>query len=174
MENNENSVKIVKFKPEYSGFKGEIIQIIFIFLLSIFVYFAPKPIELSAYIKDPRVYLIISGILCFIAIIKYLKLKIYISTHNYVLTQQRLTCESGFMSRKISNLELWRVIDIELKQSAIEFTTGGCSIVLTTQDLSDPILYIKGLNINTGKQVYNVLTEYVALATRTGGVTRMV
>lgn len=174
MENNENSVKIVKFKPEYSGFKGEIMQIIFIFLLSIFVYFAPKPIELSAYIKDPRVYLIVSGILCFIAIIKYLKLKIYISTHNYVLTQQRLTCESGFMSRKISNLELWRVIDIELKQSAIEFTTGGCSIVLTTQDLSDPILYIKGLNINTGKQVYNVLTEYVALATRTGGVTRMV
>ena len=174
MENNENSVKIVKFKPEYSGFKGEIIQIIFIFLLSIFVYFAPKPIELSAYIKDPRVYLIISGILCFIAIIKYLKLKIYISTHKYILTQHRLTCESGFMSRKISNLELWRVIDIELKQSAIEFTTGGCSIVLTTQDLSDPILYIKGLNINTGKQVYNVLTEYVALATRTGGVTRMV
>ena len=174
MENNENSVKIVKFKPEYSGFKGEIIQIIFIFLLSIFVYFAPKPIELSVYIKDPRVYLIVSGILCFIAIIKYLKLKIYISTHRYVLTQQRLTCESGFMSRKISNLELWRVIDIELKQSAIEFTTGGCSIVLTTQDLSDPILYIKGLNINTGKQVYNVLTEYVALATRTGGVTRMV
>lgn len=174
MENNENSVKIVKFKPEYSGFKGEIMQIIFIFLLSIFVYFAPKPIELSAYIKDPRVYLIVSGILCFIAIIKYLKLKIYISTHNYVLTQQRLTCESGFMSRKISNLELWRVIDIELKQSAIEFTTGGCSIVLTTQDLSDPILYIKGLNINTGKQIYNVLTEYVALATRTGGVTRMV
>lgn len=175
MENNENNnTKIVKFKPEYSGFRGEIIQIIFIFLLSLFVYFVPKPIELSQYIKDSRIYFIVSGILCFIAFIKYLKLKIYISTHKYVLTQQRLTCESGFLSRKVSNLELWRVIDIELKQSAIEYTTGGCTIVLTTQDLSDPMLYIKGLNIDTGKQVYNILTEYVALATRTGGVTRMV
>lgn len=174
MENNDNIVKTIKFKPEYAGFKGEIIQIIFIFLLSIFVYFAPKPIELSRYIKDPRVYLIISGILCFIAFIKYLKLKIYISTHKYILTQQRLTCESGFMSRKVSNLELWRVVDIELKQNAIEYTTGGCTIVLTTQDLSDPMLYIKGLSINAGKSVYDTLTNYVALATKTGGVTRMV
>ena len=173
MENNENIAKTIKFKPEYSGFKGELIQIIFIFLLSIFVYFAPKPIELSRYIKDPQIYLIASGVLCFIAFIKYLKLKIYISTHKYILTQHRLTCESGFMSKKVSNLELWRVVDIELKQSAIEYTTGGCTIVLTTQDLSDPMLYIKGLNINTGKNIYNVLTDYVALATKTGGVTRM-
>ena len=78
------------------------------------------------------------------------------------------------MSRKVSNLELWRVVDIELKQSAIEYATGGCTIVLTTQDLSDPMLYIKGLSINAGKSVYDTLTNYVALATKTGGVTRMV
>ena len=174
METNEKTLKSVKFKPEYKGFKGEIMQIIFMFLLSAFVYFAPKPLELSMYIKDPKVYLIISGILCFFAFIKYLKLKIYISTHTYVLTHQRLTCESGFMSKKVSNLELWRVIDIELKQSAVEFATGGCTIVLTTQDLSDPMMYIKGLSIEAGKSIYNTMTDYVALATKTGGVTRMV
>lgn len=173
MENNDNISKTIKFKPEYSGFKGEIMRIIFIFLLGIFVYFAPKPIELSRYIKDQRIYLIISGILCFVALVKYFKLKIYISTHKYVLTQQRLTCESGFMSKKVSNLELWRVVDIELKQSAIEYTTGGCTIVLTTQDLSDPILYIKGLSIDAGKNIYDTLTNYIALATKTGGITRM-
>lgn len=173
MENNEKEIKTITFKPEYSGFKGQLMSSIFLILLGVVVYYVPKPIELAMYIRDPRIYLFVSAFLGFIGVIKFLKLKIYISSHGYILNQQRLTCESGFLSKKVSNLELWRVVDIELKQSAVEYTTGGCTIVLTTQDLSDPMLYIKGLNITNGKKVYNALTDYVALATKSSGVTRM-
>ena len=173
MENNEKEIKTITFKPGYSGFKGQLMSSIFLILLGVVVYYVPKPIELAMYIRDPRIYLFVSAFLGFIGVIKFLKLKIYISSHRYILNQQRLTCENGFLSKKVSNLELWRVVDIELKQSAVEYTTGGCTIVLTTQDLSDPMLYIKGLNITNGKKVYNALTDYVALATKSSGVTRM-
>lgn len=173
MENNNKETKTVVFRPELSGFKGKVMNSIFFIIIGIVIYYAPKPIELASYIKDSRIYLAISALFCFVGIVSFLKLKIYIKSNKYVLTSQRLSVEQGFMSKKISNLELWRIVDIELKQSALEFSTGGCTIVLTTQDLSDPMIYIKGLNISNGKKIYETLTNYIALATKSSGVTRM-
>ena len=109
-----------------------------------------------------------------LGIIKFLKVKLTISSNKYILTDQRLTVEKGILSKKISNLELWRIVDIEMKQSAGELATGGCTIVLTTQDLSDPTLYIKGLNIAHGREIYKALTEHIANATKNSGVMRTV
>jgi uncharacterized membrane protein YdbT with pleckstrin-like domain len=167
---------VLKFGPELSGLKGEFVSSIFIILLGCFVcFFAPKPAELFKYTsKVNETYLGISLILWLFGVIKFLKLKIMIKTTKYTLTKQRLTLERGFLSKKISNLELWRVVDTELKQSASEVTTGGCTVVLTTQDLSDPVLYIRGLSIKNGKKIYNVINEHVANAVKNSGVTKMV
>lgn len=176
MENIKNEESIT-FKPAYSGLKAELISSLFLIVIGILIYFLPKPIEITRYVRKftdkNTIYLVLSTLFCLFGIFKFLKLKIYINSHTYILNKQRLTCKTGFLSKKVSNLELWRVLDVELKQSFTEYSTGGCTIVLTTQDLSDPILNIKGLNIKDGKSIYDVIANYVAYATKNSGITRM-
>lgn len=166
--------KTITFKPEFSGMKSSLMGSLFLMVIGAVIYFMPKPMEWSLYIKDPRIYSWVAIAFVALGIIKFLKIKITISSNKYILTPQRLTVERGFLAKKVSNLELWRIVDIELKQSASEAATGGCTIVLTTQDLSDPMLYIKGLSINHGKEIYNVLTQYIANNTKNSGVMRTV
>lgn len=164
----------IVFRPEYSGMKNQIMASLFFIIIAAVINFAPKPIEFAMYIKDPKIYTYVAIFFVFLGIIKFFKVKLTISSNKYILTEQRLTVERGILSKKVSNLELWRIVDIEMKQSASELTTGGCTIVLTTQDLSDPTLYIKGLNINHGREIYKTLTEHVANATKNSGVMRTV
>ena len=170
---NKTENKTIIFRPQYSGMKAQLMSSISLMILSLVLYIAPKPIKWSLYIKNQKTYFYLAIILGLIGLYKFLKLKIYLKSYKYILSQHRLTVEKGFFSKQISNLELWRVVDIELKQSASEYSTGGCTIVLTTQDLSDPIMNIKGLNITKGKRVYEALTHYIAAATKNSGVTRM-
>ena len=170
MENQES----ITFRPEYSGMKAGLMSSLFLIILGAVVYYIDKPIEWSLYVKDPRIYSWIAIFLVAIGLLRLFKIKITIASNKYILTPQRLTAERGFLAKKVSNLELWRIVDIELKQSASEAATGGCKIVLTTQDLSDPTMYIKGLNIKHGREIYNILTEYIANNTKTSGVMRTV
>lgn len=176
MENNKEYEKTIVLKPEIDGMKGQLFSALFLIIIGICIYFfVPKPIELLKYISNlDKVYSILSVFFCFCGIVKLIKLKITISTTKYILTKQRLSIEKGFLSKKTSNLELWRIVDTELKQNFTELSTGGCTIALTTQDLSDPILYIKGLNIKNGKKIYEIINEYVASATKNSGITKMV
>ena len=164
----------ITFRPEYSGMKSGLMSSLFLIILGIVIYYMDKPMQWSLYIKDPRIYSWAAIFFVAVGVLKFLKIKITIASNRYVLTPQRLTAESGFLAKKVSNLELWRIVDIELKQSASEAATGGCKIVLTTQDLSDPMLYIKGLNIKHGREIYNILTEYIANNTKNSGVMRTV
>ena len=115
---------------------------------------------LTGIIVSIGIVLIIVGIITFIVV------KLYIKNFKYVLNGKRLAVESGIISRKMSNLELWRVIDIELTQSTIQLLFGGCTIRLDTDDLSDPVLYIKGLNNKYGRQVFDLINYLVDKATK--------
>ena len=99
-------------------------------------------------------------------------LKLYLEKKNtrYRLSPERLTVESGIFSKTMSNLELWRVSDIQFKQSATQVVFGDCTIELITKDISHPVMHINGLSVRRGKTVYNILNKYVAHALRKGGV----
>lgn len=170
----EKKLENLVFRPEYSGMKNQLMASLFFIIVAGVINYMPKPIELAMYVKNPKIYTYIALFFVFLGIIKFLKVKLTISSNKYILTDQRLTVEKGILSKKISNLELWRIVDIEMKQSAGELVTGGCTIVLTTQDLSDPTLYIKGLNIAHGREIYKALTEHIANATKNSGVMRTV
>ena len=170
----EKKLENLVFRPEYSGMKSQLMNSLFFIIIGGVINYAPKPMELTMYVKNPKIYTYVALFFIFLGIIKFLKVKLTISSNKYILTDQRLTVEKGILSKKISNLELWRIVDIEMKQSAGELATGGCTIVLTTQDLSDPTLYIKGLNIAHGREIYKALTEHIANATKNSGVMRTV
>ncbi len=167
--------KTIVFSPEMAGLKGDFMSSIFTIILGIIAYFIGPRIIIGK-VQIPNIKLICSGVAAFISflgIIRYFKLKFFVKCTKYTLNSQRLVIETGFLSKKISNLELWRIVDTELKQSMSEMSTGGCTVVLTTQDLSDPILNIKGLGIKKGKEIYEKINEYVAEAMKNSGITKM-
>lgn len=58
----------------------------------------------------------------------------------YTLTSERLRTERGVLSKKRDELELYRVRDIETRQTIWQRLVGVGSVVLLTSDRSDPTL----------------------------------
>jgi len=102
----------------------------------------------------------------FMLLAMYLKKK----STRYRLSPERLTVETGIVAKNMSNLELWRVTDVQFKQSATQVMFGDCTIELITKDVTHPVLHIDGLNVKRGKIVYDILNRYVAHALKKGGV----
>lgn len=96
----------------------------------------------------------------------YLKKK----STKYRLSPERLTFESGIVAKSMSNLELWRVTDVQFKQSATQVMFGDCTIELITKDVTHPVLHIDGLSVKRAKIIYDILNRYVAHALKKGGV----
>lgn len=124
--------------------------------------------QYSGFTRRIVIGLILSPILIGLVIL----LKVYLEKKNtrYKLSPERLTVESGIFAKTMSNLELWRVSDIQFKQSAAQVAFGDCTIELITKDVSHPVLYINGLSVKRAKLIYDILNQYVALALRQGGV----
>jgi uncharacterized membrane protein YdbT with pleckstrin-like domain len=60
------------------------------------------------------------------------------------LTSRRIEIETGFFSKKVDTLELWRVRDVEFSQSIIDRMVGVSCLSITAHDGSSPILQIRG------------------------------
>jgi len=105
-----------------------------------------------------------------IGIFMFMNLVMKKNSTKYTLSPKRLTVEKGIMSRTVSNLELWRITDIQLKQSGGQVVFGGCSIELITKDISHPVLRIEGMSIKRGRAIYKVMTQYIAHALNESGV----
>lgn len=61
-------------------------------------------------------------------------------SESFTLTTERLRTERGVLSKKRDELELYRVRDIETRQSLLQRLVGVGTIVLMTSDRSDPTL----------------------------------
>jgi membrane protein YdbS with pleckstrin-like domain len=59
------------------------------------------------------------------------------------LTSKRVEVESGWLSKRIDTLELWRVRDVEFRQSLVDRMAGVSSIVITAQDAALPAIEIR-------------------------------
>jgi membrane protein YdbS with pleckstrin-like domain len=61
------------------------------------------------------------------------------------ITQRTIDYEVGLLGRRIETLPLWRVRDLEFRQSAMDRVLGISTIHLFTTDLTDPSLRLEGL-----------------------------
>lgn len=173
------------FKPEMEGLKGEflasIIIIIIGVILGIITYFFAPQFLMEILLKEekiPKYNSYYSFIIAFLPLLggisEIINLKLTVKYTKYTLNSQRLVIEKGFISKKISNLELWRVIDTELKQNFLDNITGCCQIILATKDFSDDIIYLKGLEIKKGRELYETINDYVSQAMKKSGITNVV
>jgi uncharacterized membrane protein YdbT with pleckstrin-like domain len=68
-----------------------------------------------------------------------------ISFTHFILSPTKLTCRRGLLNIKVSQLRLYRVLDIELRKNLGQRIFGVGSVVLHSADMSDRIFVIKNV-----------------------------
>ncbi len=63
----------------------------------------------------------------------------------YRITDRTIDYEAGLLSRRIETLQLWRVNDIDFRQSFMDRLLGVAEIRVYTKDTTDPELVLRGL-----------------------------
>jgi uncharacterized membrane protein YdbT with pleckstrin-like domain len=95
---------------------------------------------------------ILCGLFCwltvpiFIALARYLQTKCKI----YELTTERLKTTEGVFSRVTDTLELYRVKDLETRQSFLHRLVGVENIQINTSDLSTPFVLVEAIPSSVG------------------------
>lgn len=80
----------------------------------------------------------------------------------YKLTGRTIDLESGIFSKHIDTVQLWRVQDIDFRQSFIDRVFNVANIHVTTTDKSTPELNLRGLPAS--REVFEKLKDAADLA----------
>lgn len=72
---------------------------------------------------------------------KYLDVK----NQRMTLTTQRLRIEEGVLSKRVDEVELYRVKDTQLKQTLIDRILGLGTVEIASSDETNPVLHIKSI-----------------------------
>jgi uncharacterized membrane protein YdbT with pleckstrin-like domain len=100
----------------------------------------------------------------------YFLLSVWMRTKSarWKLTSRRIEIETGLLSKKIDTLELWRVRDVELRQSLLERMVGVSSLLITAHDAGSPVLEVRG--VPGDRSTYDRLMTAVMQARQQRGV----
>jgi len=80
----------------------------------------------------------------------------------YKITGRTIDYEVGIFSRQIETLQLWRVKDLDFRQSVFERMLGIARIYIFTNDLTDPELILRGLPAS--REIFDRLKDAADLA----------
>lgn len=86
----------------------------------------------------------------------------------YTLTPSKLVIQTGFLNRREEETRLYRISDISFSQSLGERLGNTGTLVLTSNDVSSPILALE--HIKNAKQVREVLSLQIERARRAAKV----
>ena len=86
----------------------------------------------------------------------------------YSITNDRLEFETGIFSKEISNLDLFRIKDINLNRSLIDRIFGIGTIYLVTSDTTHPEFVLH--KIRKSRDVYDILKRLSLDADKKRGV----
>jgi len=91
-----------------------------------------------------------------------------IRSHRWKLTNRRIEIETGLLSTRIDTIELWRIRDVEYRQSLMDRLTGVSCIGITAHDGTIPAMEIRGLPAD--RTIYDRLMSAVMQARQQRGV----
>ena len=100
----------------------------------------------------------------------FLLLSVWMRTKSarWKLTSRRIEIETGFLAKKIDTLELWRVRDVELRQSLLDRLLSVSSLLVTAHDARSPVFEIRGLPGD--RSIYDRMMAAVMQARQQRGV----
>ena len=106
---------------------------------------------------------ILCGLFCwlvvpiFVAAWRWLSVRFF----TYELTSQRLRITRGVLSRQTDDLELYRIKDTSFVQPLLLRLFGLANIVLTTSDVSTPVVTIEAIATSEAKQLRETIRTHV-------------
>jgi membrane protein YdbS with pleckstrin-like domain len=83
-------------------------------------------------------------------------------SRRYRITTRTIDYEIGVFSRRVETLQLWRVKDLDFRQSFLERLLGIATITVFTHDLTDPEVHIRGLPAS--REIFDRLKDACDLA----------
>jgi membrane protein YdbS with pleckstrin-like domain len=83
-------------------------------------------------------------------------------SRRYRLTDRTIDYEVGILSRRVETLQLWRVQDIDFRQSVLERLLGIATIHIMTKDVTDPVIELRGLPAS--REIFDRLKDACDLA----------
>jgi membrane protein YdbS with pleckstrin-like domain len=89
-------------------------------------------------------------------------------SHRWKVTSRRIEIETGFLSKQVDTLELWRVRDVAFRQSLFDRMAGVSCISITAHDGGLPVLEMRGAPGD--RALYDRLMSAVMLARQQRGV----
>ena len=89
----------------------------------------------------------------------------------YEVSPDRIEYGRGIFSRKIDNLDMFRVMDLKLHRSLLDCLTGVGSVILVTKDDTDPLFEFE--KVADPKKLYDVLKIASLDADRKQGVVHL-
>lgn len=90
----------------------------------------------------------------------------YIIFTSYTLTAETLTVRTGVVARSYNNLELYRVKDYLITQSALERIFGIMTVKLITTDTTNPELLLQGIPVSNITETIRDLVQKARLNNR--------
>jgi len=95
----------------------------------------------------------LAGIVMLLLLIRIAKLK----SISYEVSRDRVEWERGIFSRKIDNLDLFRVVDLRLHRSLLDCLLGIGTVTLITTDKTDPEFTFE--KIKNPRKLYDCLKK---------------
>jgi membrane protein YdbS with pleckstrin-like domain len=87
---------------------------------------------------------------------------------SWKVTSRRIETESGWLSRSLDTLELWKVQDVELQQTILQRMLGVATLIVKAHDVEEPALRILGLP--GSRDIYDRVMTAVMAARQQRGV----
>ena len=116
--------------------------------------------------------LIGGGVISLIGMISLLYMSVMRRSLHYRITNRTIDVESGFLSKRIETLQLWKVRDIEFLQSFADRLLNVARIRVVAHDATTPDLVLKG--IPASRTTFEKLKEAVDLARQSRNVVGIV
>ena len=91
-----------------------------------------------------------------------------VASVSYRVDTLRVEVERGILRKRIDNLELWRVKDIQFRQTLVQRMLGVGNITLVTSDATNPSVEIRG--VANPRDLYDSLRDAVDVVRRGRGV----
>ena len=86
----------------------------------------------------------------------------------YEVTPDRIEWSRGIFDRHVDNIDMFRVIDLKLRRSLLEYLLGIGTVVVTSKDASDP--YFQFAKVHGCRRLYDIIKEAGLKADKKRGV----
>jgi membrane protein YdbS with pleckstrin-like domain len=140
-------------------------------LVVIGIAFAVLPIAMPTLVEQP-IALAGGGIVALAGLFSLLYLTVTRRSLHYRITTRTIDVESGFLSKRIETLQLWKVRDIEFLQSFADRLLNVARIRVVAHDSTTPDLMLKG--IPASRATFEKLKDAVDLARQSRNVVGVV